>query len=64
MGIKLISSSYCGCIEDNQKEYIVDTDADLEKLPKCSGTGSCAVSLESGKVKVVNTQGEWVVFGG
>ena len=64
MAIKLISSSYCGCIEDNQKEYIADKDADLENLPECSGTGSTAVSLESGKVMVVNTQGEWVAFGG
>ena len=64
MAIKLISRKYCACQDDDIKEFICDTDADLENLEPCSGTGSSAVSLESGKVKVVNTQGEWVTFGG
>ena len=64
MAIKLTTMKHRSCMDDFQKEYIADTDADLENLPECTGTGSTAVSLESGKIKVVNTQGEWVDFGG
>jgi hypothetical protein len=63
MPYKKISERFCPCINDFVREYIADTDADLENLPK-SGTGSTGVSLESGKVKAVNTQGDWVNFGG
>ena len=59
MAYKRINDSYVnGC----RKEYICDTDADFANLPEAC-TGSMAVSLESGKVYVVNTQGEWVEFG-
>lgn len=64
MAIKLIEMKYHSCMDDCKCEYITDTDADLENLPKCTGTGSTAVSLESGRVKAVNTQGKWVEFGG
>lgn len=63
MAIKIIEGKYCGYQDDYIREYVADTDADLETLPKCC-TGSTAVSLESGKVVVVNTQGNWVAFGG
>lgn len=63
MAHKLVDRKYCACLDDYKCEFIVDTDADLENLPQ-AGTGSTAVSLESGKVMVVNTQGNWVVFGG
>lgn len=64
MAIKLISRKYCACQDDDIKEFVADTDADLENLPEGCGTGSTAVSIESGKVMVVNTQGKWVAFGG
>lgn len=63
MAIKLISRKYNVFIDGYVKEYLVDTDTDFENLPEVC-TGSTAVSLESGNVKVVNTQGEWVTFGG
>lgn len=63
MAIKLISKNLVPYLDEDILEYIVDTDADLENLPTCTGTGSTAVSLASGKVMVVNTQGEWVAFG-
>lgn len=44
------------------KEFLCDTDADFEKLPPCCAS-STAVSIESAKVMVVNTEGKWVVFG-
>lgn len=64
MAIKLISREYRVWMDDYKHEYICDTDADLNELPECTGTGSTAVSLASGKVKVVDTQGNWVAFGG
>lgn len=44
-------------------EYLCDTDADFENLPDAN-VGSSAVSIESGKVMIVNTSGKWVAFGG
>ena len=44
------------------REYLCDTDADLATLPEAC-TGSMAVSLESGKVYVVSTFGNWIPFG-
>ena len=49
-------------IDDIIKEFLCDTDADFADLPQCSA-GSAAVSIESGTVKVMNTQGQWVTFG-
>lgn len=45
------------------KEFLCDTDADLANLPECA-PGSSAVSIESGTVKAVNTEGAWVPFAG
>ena len=64
MAYKMVARDYNSCCDDYKCEYIADTDADLENLPECTRTGSTAVSLESGKIKVVNTQGKWVDFGG
>jgi hypothetical protein len=65
MAIKLLTREWCKCADEYKHEFIVDTDADFDALPtEGVGTGSTAVSLESGTVKVVNTQGEWVTFGG
>lgn len=59
MAYKRINDSYVnGC----RKEYICDTDADFANLPEAC-TGSSAVSLESGKVYVVSTFGNWIPFG-
>ena len=64
MAIKLISREYRVWMDDYKHKYICDTDEDLNNLPECTGTGSSAVSLESGKVMTVNTSGDWVVFRG
>lgn len=63
MGIKLTDREYCPYSEEERCEFICDTDADFENLPKAC-TGSTAVSIESGTIKVVNTEGNWVTFGG
>lgn len=64
MAIKLINSQFCHFVGENRCEYICDTDADFANLPDNACVGSTAVSIESGTVKIVNTQGEWVTFGG
>lgn len=61
MAIKLISSEWCGCVNDYRKEYIMDTDGDLANLPKCC-TGSSAVVVGSGEVYMVNASENWVKF--
>lgn len=61
MAIKLISLEYCECVNDYRREYIVDSDADFENLPK-SCVGSTALS-PSGAMRIVNASGEWVPFG-
>lgn len=63
MAYKLVDETYCPYARDNRKEFICDTDADIESLPNCC-VGSTAVSIESGNVFIVNTNGEWVAFGG
>ena len=63
MAIKLINQEFCPYSKEVKKEYICDTDTDFYSLPKCC-TGSTAVSIASGKVRIVNTKGEWVAFGG
>lgn len=44
-------------------DFVIDTDADVDTLPKCN-PGSSAVSVASGKVYIVNASGKWVEFGG
>ena len=63
MARKLISKNFVPYQDEDRVEFIVDTDADFENLPEGCGTGSTAVSIESAKVMVVNTEGKWVVFG-
>lgn len=63
MAIKLINQEYCPYGKEVKKEYICDTDTDFYSLPKCC-TGSTAVSIATGNVRIVNTKGEWVAFGG
>lgn len=63
MGIKLVTREYVACLDDYKREFIVDTDADFNKLPTAC-TGSTAVSIESGRVMIVNSAGVWVEFGG
>ena len=63
MAYKLIKEDYCAFANAQIREYLCDTDADFGSLPACC-TGSSAVSIETGNVRVVNTNGEWVAFGG
>lgn len=63
MAKKVVSISWCACLGEYQKDFICDTDADFATLPECV-TGSCAISIETGNVKMVDTVGKWVDFGG
>ena len=60
MGIKCLDGPF-SCYQEPPKEFICDTDADFANLPKAC-TGSTALSIESGRIKMVNTSGEWVPF--
>jgi hypothetical protein len=62
MAYKQISREWCAYVSAYKEEFICDTDADFAQLPECS-TGSAALSVASGKVRVVNASGEWVDFG-
>ena len=62
MATKLIEQEYCPIANDYRCEFICDTDDDFTSLPKAC-VGSTAVSLKSGTIMVVNSSGEWVVFG-
>lgn len=64
MSIKKIKETYTPCLGGYINEYICDTDDDFTNLPSRVCTGSTAVSVTTGTVKVVNTAGEWVTFGG
>lgn len=64
MAYKLTNKTFCPYSNGYVKEFICDTDADVAALPTDVCTGSTAVSIESGKVFIVNTSGEWVPFGG
>lgn len=63
MAYKLINEEYCAYADAQRKEILCDTDADFANLPICC-TGSTAVSVATGNVKVVNASGNWVDFGG
>lgn len=40
------------------KQYALDTEADLDKLPKCP-MGSSAIVIATGKVYMINSEGVW-----
>lgn len=62
MAFKIVNEQYCTYREDEVLEILCDTDDDFSSLPKAI-TGSSAVSIKSGAIRVVNTSGEWVPFG-
>lgn len=61
MATKLIEKTYCPFRDAYECEYLCDTDTDFADLPE-SAPGSTAISIETGNVRIVNTQGEWVPF--
>ena len=63
MALKLIKCDHNRFVNVTTYEYLCDTDADFANLP-AAPTGSTAVSIATGNIKVVNTSGEWVTFGG
>lgn len=63
MAWKLIDIRVNPLTNKKHREYICDTDADFESLPKAHA-GDTAVSAATGNIKVVNASGEWVEFGG
>ena len=48
-----------GQVQYNVDEYVIDSPADLEKLPKSSVMGSLALCVSNGSVYVNDGQGQW-----
>lgn len=63
MAIKLMDRKVCPVTNTEQREFLCDTENDVESLPECN-TGSTAVVIASGNVYMVNASGEWALFGG
>lgn len=63
MAYKLIDQTYRPYVNAPLCEFICDTDADIESLPKCC-TGSKALSVATGITHMVNASGYWVPLGG
>ena len=63
MAIKCTNQAYAACQPDYKREFICDTEADVENLPQCCPM-STAVVADSGSVYIVNASGNWVKFGG
>ena len=68
MAYKVLSRKLSGIRSEDSSmeyvcEYLCDTESDANALPDC-GTGSTAVVIETARVLIVNTKGEWVAFGG
>lgn len=63
MAIELLNEKWCPYREAEQKEFLVDTDADVANLPECC-PGSTALVAATGNVYIVNASGNWVEFGG
>lgn len=63
MANKKIKQEWSAVLDKYIEEFICDTDADFAHLPPAA-PGSSALSIASGKVKVVNSQGKWVDFAG
>lgn len=59
MAIKLISTEYCVCQDANVCHYILDSDADAAKLPKCATGSTAMVAVDNGEMYMVNASGEW-----
>lgn len=66
MAIKCIHASMnymCGQMTaDIRKRFVIDSEADVSSLPKCSA-GSVAIVAAGGKVFMVNASGQWVEAG-
>ena len=59
MAIKVIERKWCAGVSDYRYEFIMDSDADAENLPKCC-TGSIAMVADKGVPSyMVNASGEW-----
>lgn len=59
MALKLVSSEYCPCTDENVAQYILDSASDAANLPE-SCTGSTAmVAADGGEMYMVNASGEW-----
>ena len=62
MAVKCVYKRWNPALCEQIRKYIIDSEADVSKLPKCP-TGSVAMVAEGGKIYVVNASGAWVPSG-
>ena len=55
--------SQSGKVTYGIQEFVIDTDDDVENLPIDIPMGSMALSIDSGKVFILNSQDEWKNIG-
>lgn len=61
MAIKLVFRDWSRVMGAYVCEFVCDNDTDFSNLPSCA-TGSSAISVQSGAIRMVNASGEWAEF--
>jgi hypothetical protein len=59
----MVNKEWSHLLNEYQCDFIVDTEADISRLPECC-VGSSALVVESGAIYMVNASGDWVMYGG
>lgn len=59
MAIKLIEATYCPCVDDRKRTYVLDSAADVADLPKCCVGSTAIVAAKDGPIYMVNASGNW-----
>ena len=62
MAFKCVSNKWNNALKAPVKKFIMDSEADVPNLPKCSPS-SVAIVAEGGKAYTVNASGQWVPCG-
>lgn len=55
--VKIMSNS--GHVSYGIKEFVIDTEKDVDNLPVDVATGSVALCIETSAVYMINSKGEW-----
>ena len=63
MAYELVGKEWSPIQQEYRLSYIVDTEADINDIPKCC-VGSHALVVDKGAILMVNASGNWVPFGG
>ena len=59
MAIKLVDREWNSYAGDYRYEFVIDSAADVAKLPKCCAGSTAMVAGKDGALYMVNASGEW-----